>query len=241
MLTKYFIAFYRISRINVIVRDFYWVLVVLGLIAATPIFSWQLVFAMLASLLVLLYTFIINDCEDAEDDAKDPAKINRNPISEGFITYNEGLWIARLTAIVTIILSLLIGGWLGFFIVASALAIGHFYSAKSVRFKALPIIDVVSHAFFLSAAHILIYFVVPGARITLGSWFIVAGAAIFSAGGDLYNEYRDFEVDRATKLNNTSKFIGKSWTWRVARLYYVVGIVLVALGVLERAGIIRII
>lgn len=234
---KYAIAFYRISRVKNIVKDFFVILVVLGLIAATPTFSVNLVFAILASLFILLYTFVINDCEDAEDDAKDPKKVNRNPISAKFITYNEGLWIARITAGFTVLFSILIGSWIGLFLALLGLVVGHFYSSKTIRFKALPIIDVISHAFFLSGVHILLYFVVPNAVLTVGSWFIVVGASIFSAGGDLYNEYRDYEVDRATKLNNTAKYIGKSWTWRVARLYYVTGVILVIVGVLERLGV----
>lgn len=236
---KYAVAYYRISRIKTIVKDFFWVLVVLGLIATTPYFSLNLVLAALASLLILLYTFIINDCEDAEDDAKDPKKVNRNPISAKFITYNEGLWIARITAGLTVLISLFIGGWIPFFVVATALVVGHFYSSKVIRFKALPIIDVVSHAFFLSGAHIVLYFTLPGASITVGSWFIAAGASVFSAGGDLYNEYRDYEVDRATNLFNSAKLLGKTWTWRMARIYYIVGGLLVVIGVVERFGVIR--
>jgi 4-hydroxybenzoate polyprenyltransferase len=236
--SKYAIAFWRISRIKVIVRDFFLVLVVLGLVGSGLKLSFSLIFPAFASLLILLYTFIINDCEDAEDDAKDAKKVNRNPISAKFITYNEGLWIARITAAATVIISLFIASWQGVLVVASGLILGHFYSSKTLRFKALPLIDIISHGYFLAGVHMLIYYVIPGAIITTGSWFIFAGAYLFSSGGDLYNEYRDYDVDRATNLNNTSKYVGKRWTWIIARIYYVVGIGLVILGVLEKIHII---
>lgn len=239
MIKHYLIAFTRISRIKVIVRDFYLVLVVLGIFAAGLQLGFYLIIPAIVSLLILLYTFIINDCEDAEDDAKDPKKIERNPISARFITYNQGLWIARITAAVTVLLALFISGWLSFMIVTTGLLLGHFYSSKTLRFKSLPLIDFISHSYFLAGVHLLIYFSLALAVVTTGSWFIFIGVCIFSAGGDLYNEYRDYAVDRATNIKNTAHFIGKQLTVLIGHGFFILGAIFVAFGVLDKIGLIR--
>jgi 4-hydroxybenzoate polyprenyltransferase len=53
----------------------------LGAAAAGGTFGWQWIAALLANWTAVGFAFMINDVEDADDDAMNPAKINRNPIS----------------------------------------------------------------------------------------------------------------------------------------------------------------
>lgn len=232
--SRILLGIYRISRIDVILRDFFIPLTVFGIIASGASFSWAMVMAIIANLFVLLYAFVINDCEDAEDDSQDPKKVNRNPISAGLISYEEGLWIARVTAIITFVLSFFISGVVGVIVVASALLVGHLYSAKIIRFKSLPIIDFISHAYCLAMVETLLLFTLPTAVITTNSWLILFGLGLFSAGGDLFNEYRDYQVDRDTNLKNTASLISKSATRILSILFYVFGVGLIAVGILDK-------
>jgi 4-hydroxybenzoate polyprenyltransferase len=50
----------------------------LGAAAGGATFSWQLVLVLIANWLAVAYAFMINDVEDAPDDALNPEKINRN-------------------------------------------------------------------------------------------------------------------------------------------------------------------
>ena len=53
----------------------------LGSIAADATFGWRLILVLVANWLAVGFAFMINDVEDAEDDALNPKKINRNPVS----------------------------------------------------------------------------------------------------------------------------------------------------------------
>lgn len=235
MTFKYLTAFYRLSRINVILKDYFWALTLLSVIAAgfqIPLST--LILATLISLSIQAYAFIINDCEDAEDDAMDPKKAERNPVSSGFISNREGILILQLTSFPAAILAYIISGLPGFFLVVLALLAGHLYSWKRVRLKSMPIIDLVSHAFMLAMYAPIYYLLLPGAVITIGSILIIYGLGFFSAGGALYNQLRDYEVDQKSRLNNTTNLLGYNRSRFLAMTFYALGVITIAIGVIER-------
>ena len=61
-------------------------------------FGWQWIVALLANWAAVGFAFMINDVEDADDDALNPAKINRNPVSAGILTKREANIASYLTA-----------------------------------------------------------------------------------------------------------------------------------------------
>ena len=64
-----------------------------ALMAARPhgtLLDWRLIAVTLANILAVAYAFMINDIEDAPDDARDPARAARNPITSGRIPANIG-------------------------------------------------------------------------------------------------------------------------------------------------------
>jgi len=167
----------------------------------------RLIVAILANLLVGAYAFMINDIEDAPDDAFDPARAARNPVAAGEISAREG-WLATLACGA---LALVLFALLGLPVLLTGglnLVLAHLYSWKIIRLKAYPVADVVSHALMLSGLVFLIgYFTFhnqPGAV-----WWIVLSMTLVSCYGQLYNQVRDFEADKAAGLHNTAILIGE--------------------------------
>ena len=153
------------------------------------------------------FAFMLNDVEDAPDDALDADKKLHNAISSGLLSRRGGLIVIWLTFIVSFLLyaasgtpALLPG--------LVTLALCYLYSAHPFRFKARPITDVISHALMLSgllmATGFFTYANEPGPV-----WLVIAAAALFSAYGQFYNQVADYEVDKQAGLKNTAVLLGK--------------------------------
>jgi 4-hydroxybenzoate polyprenyltransferase len=189
-------------------------LTVLGaLLAARPHgidLDWRLVVVTLANILAVAYAFMINDIEDAPDDARDPDRAARNPITTGEIGIRIGYAACRVVAAVTLILYAM-GGLSVFLIGVGTLLLSHLYSWRPVRLKAWPVTDVVSHSLMLSGLLLLagyfIYDSQPGIV-----WFVAAAATLFSVYGQLYNQLRDYDMDKAAGLHNTAIILGENNT-----------------------------
>jgi 4-hydroxybenzoate polyprenyltransferase len=198
-------------------------LTILGaLLAARPNdieLDWRLIVVTLANILAVAYAFMINDIEDAPDDARDPARAARNPITTGEIGVRVGYTACRIVAALTLILYALGGVWaLGIGIVT--LLLSHLYSWKPVRLKAWPVTDVVSHSLMLSGLLLLAgyftYHTQPGIV-----WLVAASVTLVSVYGQLYNQLRDYEMDKAAGLYNTAIILGENNTRRV--MYLAIG------------------
>jgi 4-hydroxybenzoate polyprenyltransferase len=204
-------------------------LTILGaLLAARPhgiLLDWHLIVVTFANILAVAYAFMINDIEDAPDDARDPARAARNPISSGEIGVRIGYAACRIVAAATLILYALGGLW-PLVIGLATLLLSHFYSWRPVRLKAWPVTDVVSHSLMLSGLLLLAgYFTYhdqPGIV-----WFVAACVTLVSVYGQLYNQLRDYESDKAAGLYNTAIILGESNTRMV--MYASVGLAAVCL------------
>ncbi|MBN2469877.1 MAG: UbiA family prenyltransferase, partial [Anaerolineae bacterium] len=127
------------------------------------------------------------------------------------------------------------GGWWVLGIGVLTVLLSHFYSWKPVRLKAWPVADVTSHSLMLSGLLFLAgYFTYdfnPG-----WVWLIMLAFTLVSIYGQLYNQLRDYEMDKTAGLHNTAIIVGE----RITRLlmYLCVGLAIVfflvafALGVL---------
>ncbi len=205
-------------------------LTLLGAILATyhhnGLLDWRLAAVTLANIAAVAYAFMINDIEDAPDDARDPARAQKNPIASGEIGRKFGYTACRLVAAITLILYAFGGLWV-FVIGMATLLLSHLYSWRPVRLKAYPITDIVSHSLMLSGLLLLagyfIYHDSPGII-----WLVAAAVTLFSVYGQLYNQLRDFEMDKAAGLNNTAIILGEAYT----RIAIYVTIVLAALCLL---------
>ena len=170
--------------------------------------DWRLLVVIFANILAVAYAFMINDIEDALDDARDPDRAARNPISSGQIGTRVGYAACRVVAAATLIFYA-VGGLPVFLIGASTLLLSHLYSWRPVRLKAWPVTDVVSHSLMLSGLLLLAGFFVYGTRPGI-VWLVAAGATLFSVYGQLYNQLRDYEMDKAAGLRNTAIILGEA-------------------------------
>ncbi|MBK8138121.1 MAG: UbiA family prenyltransferase [Chloroflexi bacterium] len=170
----------------------------------------RLLAVMAANVLVVAYAFMINDIEDAPDDALDPDRAKRNPVTSGLISVRAGYTACRVVAALTMLLYAFGGAW-PFIIGGLTLLLSHLYSWKPIRLKAWPVTDIVSHSLMLSGLLMLAgyftYHNAPGL-----AWFVVAGVTLWSVYGQLYNQLRDYEMDKAAGLKNTSIILGESNT-----------------------------
>jgi 4-hydroxybenzoate polyprenyltransferase len=169
--------------------------------------DWRLAATILANILAVGYAFMINDIEDAPDDAREAARAARNPITCGELTPRQG-WVASLTvAAITLVLYGLVGVW-PFIIGSLTLGLAHLYSWKPVRLKAWPVTDVLAHSLMLSGLLFLAGYFAYGTNPGL-VWLVALAATLLSAYGQLYNQLRDYDMDKAAGLYNTAIVVGK--------------------------------
>jgi len=184
-----------------------------GLLAARPhnlMLDWLLAVITLANILAVAYAFMINDIEDAPDDALDPDRAARNPITSGEIAVRVGYAACRLVALATLVLYAF-GGLPVFLIGAATLLLSHLYSWRPVRLKAWPVTDVVSHSLMLSGLLLLAGYFIYDAQPGI-VWFVAAAVTLVSVYGQLYNQLRDYDMDKAAGLHNTAIILGENNT-----------------------------
>jgi len=171
----------------------------------------RLLLVLVANWLAVGFSFMINDVEDAPDDALNPAKLNRNPVSAGVLSVPLGYVASFVVAVLAAIAYAPLGAtpfWIGF----ACLVVGFLYSWRPVRFKRIPVFDFISHCMLLAGFQFLCaYFTfAPNGG---GQWiapfvFVVA----ISMYGELFNEVRDLEGDLKAGVTHTAAVIGSRAT-----------------------------
>jgi len=195
----------------------------------------RLLLILVANCLAVAYAFMINDIEDAPDDASgDPVRAARNAIAAGEISRRAGWLVALVTAAVAAGLFAL-GGKTVFAIGLVTIALAHLYSWKPVRLKALPLLDILSHVLFLSALLMLAPYFVYDHAPTLEVWMLVIAVTLISAYGQLYNQMRDYAADRAAGLKNTASVLGKKATEILGYSSVIVAMVCLAVPIIQGA------
>ncbi|KAB2866072.1 MAG: prenyltransferase [Anaerolineae bacterium] len=168
--------------------------------------DWRLFVVFIANMSAMAYAFMINDIEDAVDDTHDPDRARRNPISSGELSKKVG-WTASIIMFALSAICYALAGWRTFVVGATILILAHLYSWHLVRLKARPLVDILSHAMFLSTLLFLAAFFIYTTHIGY-LWTMVLGTFLISAYGQLYNQVRDYEADRAARLHNTASILG---------------------------------
>jgi 4-hydroxybenzoate polyprenyltransferase len=170
----------------------------------------RLLAVVLANILAQAFAFMINDVADAPDDALHPKKAARNMVSNGTLTYREGMMWSWLTFGLALALFAFGGGWT-FVLGVLQLVLCYLYSAHPFRWKAQVVTDVLSHALMLCALLVMTgYFLYNDTPNAV--WLIFAAAFFFSAYGQFFNQIDDYEVDKAAGLRNTVVVLGPSGT-----------------------------
>jgi 4-hydroxybenzoate polyprenyltransferase len=184
-----------------------------GLLAADAsqvVVDWKLLAVVIANILAMAFAFMINDVEDAPDDALNPKKKMHNVISAGIITRREG-WIVTWATFAVSLVLYGIGGMWTLMLGGLTLALCYLYSAHPFRLKARPITDVLSHVLMLSGLLIITGYFTYDANPE-GAWLVIIAAILVSAYGQFYNQIDDYDVDKKAGLKNTVVLIGKTPT-----------------------------
>ncbi len=180
-----------------------------ALLSGQPL-DWRLAAVTVANILAVAYAFMINDIEDAPDDSRDPARAARNPIAMGELSIRSG-WVASVLVALLSLVLYAFGGWWVLGIGVLTVLLSHFYSWKPIRLKAWPVADVTSHSLMLSGllflAGYFTYDVNPG-----WVWLVMLAVTLISIYGQLYNQLRDYETDKAAGLHNTAIIVGERMT-----------------------------
>ncbi len=197
----------------------------LGAAAAAVPLDARLLAVLVGNFLVVAYAFMLNDIEDAPDDARDPARAPQNPIASGLLAAHSAYRVVAVVALATLACYAIAGEralWVGAF----TLALAHGYSWRPLRLKKWPLVDVLAHVLMLSALLWLAAYWLYAWALAEAVW-LLAAATLLSAYGQLYNQLRDAATDRAAGLRNTTWLLGE----RGARVVMYASVVLSAVCV----------
>ena len=167
----------------------------------------RLLASLAGNMLAVAYAFMLNDIEDAPDDALDAARAPQNVIASGRLSARaayRGCALAAAGALACYAL----GGGRVLITGAVTLALAHLYSWRPVRLKKWALVDVVSHVLMLSALLFLTGYWLYARALGEAVW-LLAAAALLSAYGQLYNQLRDAATDRSAGLRNTTWLLGE--------------------------------
>lgn len=207
-------------------REYFFFVIVTTLVGAIVSYGtvgWRLLAVLVANWLAVGFAFMINDVEDAPEDALNPAKVQRNPVSAQDLSPRLA-WIASLGVAVLAALVYSLLGLKPFLVGLLCLALGFLYSWRPVRLKTIPILDMVSHCLMLAGLQYLAaYFTfesVPFVR-----WFVPFLFTIsISVYGELFNELRDLEEDVKAGVRHTASLLGYRLTYSLMTFFVALGI-----------------
>lgn len=177
-------------------------------------FGWKLIGVLFANWLAVAFAFMINDVEDAEDDALTPHKCQRNPVA----AHDLSPFTARLMCFGVAAGSAVVYSTLGnktFLLGMITLLISFFYSWKPVRLKNIAFVDFFTHGFMLSGLQFLTaYFTFDPAPFIhwIFPFLFIFGISCY---GEMFNEMRDLDGDLKAGLKHTAAVLGPRVTARL--------------------------
>jgi 4-hydroxybenzoate polyprenyltransferase len=178
--------------------------------------DWRLFFVTAANFLTVTFAFMINDMEDAEDDAKNEHSSKRNPISNGTLDMRTAWW-ACLAVVVIALSFYALGGVFVIIVGVINLILSFLYSWKPVRLKSSSFgLDIVSHTLMLGGLLPLAGYFAYSTEFHPAILMMVLACVLGSTYGQLYNQIRDFETDKEAGIINVSIRLGKGLTWILA-------------------------
>jgi 4-hydroxybenzoate polyprenyltransferase len=196
----------------------------LGAAVARGSLGWRLIIVLVANWLAVGFAFMINDVEDAPDDALNPAKVERNPVSAGDLSVRSGRAASFIGAVVAAALYAWLGLW-PFVMGVTCLAMGYLYSWRRIRLKAIPVADLVSHALMLAGLQFLAAYFTFG-RGPAWQWvFPLTFVVAISLYGQLFNQLRDFEGDLKAGVTHTASLVGPRAAHLLMMTLFCIGVV----------------
>jgi 4-hydroxybenzoate polyprenyltransferase len=194
---------------------------------------WRLFFVLLANILAVAFAFMVNDIEDAKDDALDEVKARRNPVSAGTLSYSFAVSISFFTAISSLLIFYYLGGiifWCGL----TTLILGIAYSWRQLRLKSYPLLDLLSHSLMLAGLQLACAYFAMVKHQEVGIPFIAAFTAVMviSMYGEIFNEIRDFKCDTEAGLNHTVVFIGIKNAYLLMNFLWIIAVIVLIMSII---------
>ena len=175
----------------------------LGVLAAQGAFTWQLIILLVSNWLAVGFAFMINDIEDAPEDAFSNKNFKRNPVSSGLISPKDARTAAWLAALSSAGLYAILGLW-PFILGGACLILGMLFSAQTVRLKAMAFMDILSHGLILAGLPFLCsYFTFTTRFNQVWFWPFIFVVSV-SNYGRLQKEVRNLEGERLSRLRHRS-------------------------------------
>jgi len=166
----------------------------------------------------LFYALSINNYYDWKNDAKNKRKIKKNPIASKKLTRTEGLVMSKLLLMTGIFLSVL---WFPNMLVWYVLITLNVF-LYSYKFKSIPILDLMSHGFYLYSL-----FLFPAILLGFSSFVILAAFLLIfflSTVAQLENEIEDYKSDKKSGVETTAVRFGLN---SMKKLHYISNLVLI--------------
>jgi len=226
-----FSGFYKLTRVGAIM-EFFPMLMIVSIIVSRSQINFILFTSIIVNFVLLLIAFAINDIADAEDDALDPDKVNRNPISAKIISKEQGYVFLLILIILSLGLLILLSEYMVLIMGILILIVGLMYSLGPIRLKARPFLDLISHGFFLAGGQVIFFGLLPQSKLDSFTFLAAIGIFLFSVGGDLFNEVRDWKVDRQVGINNTASIIGYNTSNILVNLFKIIGVIMIAISII---------
>lgn len=223
MMTQRLRGIWRLTRFDEYV-SFVIITTLLGAAASWGLFGWRLIGVLVANWLAVGFAFMINDVEDAPDDALNPAKALRNPVSAGVLSPRLGRRLSFVVACLAALLYATLG--LGPFSAGLAcLILAYLYSWRPVRFKAMPIADLISHAAMLAGLQFLAAYLAFDGGPTRQWAFPLGLVLAVSLYGQLFNELRDYDGDLKAGVTHTASYLGPHAAHQLMMAWLAIGAV----------------
>jgi len=203
----------------------------LGAAAGQGSLGWPLLVVLIANWLAVGFAFMVNDVEDAPDDAMTPAKAKRNPVSSGDLSPRFAWLLSFMVAFGAMILYAS-QGWGPFVAGLACMVLAYLYSSRRVRLKATPVADLASHALLLAGLQFLAaYLTFEGGTVPQWASPLALVLAI-SLYGQLFNELRDFDGDLKAGINHTASMLGRRAAHFLMMVWLLIGLASAVVSIL---------
>ena len=168
-------------------------------------FSRQTLYLLTAIVGMYWLGFALNDWYDAPQDAQDHKKGGRN----FFVKVALSGW--QMTVLVVIGLALLLPGvlqfgWRGWLLACIGSFVMWAYSAPPLRVKNRPILDLITHTFFVESFPYWMVLFLLNLQWRPLDWTLLAMALLGSLTAQLEQQARDYAIDRLTERNFTTVY-----------------------------------
>jgi len=157
--------------------------------------------------LYLAFTFSINNCFDVSCDLQQYQKLKKNPIATGLVGFREGLAQSLSLALIGIALVYSWFGVIHLVLYSMLIFLGGAYSAPPLRFKSIPLVDLISHGLFFGAL-LYLYGALFAGSPSAQTVIVSASIFIYSITLELRNHLDDFQVDSISDTMTTVCWIG---------------------------------